>query len=296
MSQIRTLLRTLVLVPVLAVVTAPPVFAQWWKHGGDVPYVPTPQSVVEAMLRLADVSAEDLVYDLGSGDGRIVITAAGTFGARAVGIDIDPERIAESRENARKAGVQNRVRFIQQDLFEADLGEATVVTLYLLSSVNEQLRPKLLEELAPGVRVVSHAFDMGEWQPEQSITVDGSVLYLWVVPAQVAGRWQGMVQGPDGELPVDLVLHQRFQQLDGMAVLNGAHLLLEQAEVEGRQVAMELTDGLGAAQRMVGTVDGDSIEGKVYAASDGRLLGNWQVTRAPMARPEGFQTIDAGSP
>lgn len=166
----------------LAVLWTPPALSQWWGKDLDVPYVPTPQPVVEEMLTMADVGEEDILYDLGSGDGRIVITAAKEFGARAVGIDIDPERVAEGRANAEAAGVEDQVRFIQGDLFEADLGDATVVTLYLLGSVNERLRPKLLDELRPGTRVVSHAFDMGDWEPVATRVVNGSTLYLWVVP------------------------------------------------------------------------------------------------------------------
>ncbi|HUG76415.1 MAG TPA: class I SAM-dependent methyltransferase, partial [Burkholderiales bacterium] len=131
----------------------------------DVPFVPTDQKVVEKMLELARVGPRDIVYDLGSGDGRIVIAAA-KKGARGVGVDIDPQRIEEARENARAAGVEDRVRFVQGDLFKADIGDATVVTLYLLSTVNQRLRPKLLAELRPGTRIVSHAFDMGDWHPQ----------------------------------------------------------------------------------------------------------------------------------
>ena len=148
----------------------------------DVPYVPTMESTVLEMLRLARVGPKDVVYDLGCGDGRIVITAAQKYGARGVGIDIDPARIAESRENARAAGVEDRVRFEVGDLFQADIAEATVVTLYLLPDVNRRLMPKLLAELKPGTRVVSHAFDMGDWKPEQVSTAAEGTVYLWRVP------------------------------------------------------------------------------------------------------------------
>jgi 23S rRNA G2445 N2-methylase RlmL len=148
----------------------------------DVPYVPTPEAVVEEMLKLAGVSKDDVVYDLGCGDGRIVVTAAQKYGARGVGIDIDPQRIAESNANAQKAGVTSRVEFKVQDLFEADLREATVVTLYLLPSINLKLRPMLFEQLKPGTRVVSHAFDMGDWKPDKTTTVDGRPVYFWVIP------------------------------------------------------------------------------------------------------------------
>jgi len=148
----------------------------------DVIYVPTPEPVVDEMLRIANVQATDVVYDLGSGDGRIVITAAKERGARGIGIDINPERIQEAKENAQKAGVTNRVEFRQQDLFETDFSDATVVTLYLLPELNVKLRPKLLRELKPGTRIVSHAFDMGDWKPEKVVEVAGKTIYYWVVP------------------------------------------------------------------------------------------------------------------
>ncbi|MDM9382021.1 class I SAM-dependent methyltransferase [Chlorogloeopsis sp. ULAP01] len=152
------------------------------ERPADVPYVPTPQQVVDRMLQLGQVNKNDVVYDLGSGDGRIPITAAQKYGARGVGIDIDPERIQEANENARKAGVTDRVEFRQQDLFNTDLSEATVVTLYLLPDINVKLRPKLLKELKPGTLVVSHAFDMGEWKPERVEQVEGRTIYVWRIP------------------------------------------------------------------------------------------------------------------
>jgi len=153
------------------------------KKEPDVIYVPTPQPVVEAMLDLAQVKRTDVVYDLGSGAGRIVITAARKYGARGVGIEMDPALVKNARENAAAAGVANRVRFVTADLFTADLRPATVVTLYLLQSINERLRPKLVRELKPGTRVVSHVFNMGpEWPAEQAITVDRSRVFLWSIP------------------------------------------------------------------------------------------------------------------
>jgi SAM-dependent methyltransferase len=148
----------------------------------DVPYVPTRQVVVNAMLQLAKVTSGDIVYDLGCGDGRIVITAAKTYGASGTGIDINPQRIREANENARAAGVTDKVKFIEADLFKTDLSNASVVTLYLLPAVNMKLRPQLLKQLKPGSRIVSHAFDMGNWKPEKTIRVDGSTIYLWTVP------------------------------------------------------------------------------------------------------------------
>ncbi len=152
----------------------------------DVPYVPTPTEVVARMLTMAGVNKNDLLYDLGSGDGRIVITAAREYGARGIGYDLNPKRIKESNENARKAGVENQVKFIQKDLFEANLKGATVVTLYLLPEVNLRLKPKLLRELRPGTRIVSHNYDMGDWKAEavEQLNVRGTAhyIYFWTVP------------------------------------------------------------------------------------------------------------------
>jgi len=148
----------------------------------DVIYVPTPQPVVDAMLKLGEVKAGDVLYDLGSGDGRIPVTAAKQFGIKAVGIDIDPQRINEANTNAKSNGVTHLVAFRNEDLFQADFKEASVVTLYLLDSLNEKLAPKLLAELKPGTRIVSHAFRMGAWEPEQTQVVDGSTIYRWTVP------------------------------------------------------------------------------------------------------------------
>lgn len=156
----------------------------------DVPYVPTPQPVVNRMLQVANVDSTDLVYDLGSGDGRIVITAAKKFGARGVGIDIDPKRVKEARANAREAGVTDRVEFRRGDLFEADFSEATVVTLYLLTSVNLKLRPMLFEQLEPGTPIVSHDFDMGDWEPERTIEMGSDTIYLWTIPEEVPEHFQ----------------------------------------------------------------------------------------------------------
>jgi SAM-dependent methyltransferase len=152
------------------------------RRGADVVYVPTPQPVVDAMLELAEVQPGDVLYDLGSGDGRIPITAARRHGVRAIGIDIDPDMVREANANARQAGVAGLVSFREDDLFEADFGDADVVTLYLLDSLNLKLRPRLLAELEPGTRIVSHAFGMGDWTPERTLRVGNSTLYRWTVP------------------------------------------------------------------------------------------------------------------
>ena len=153
----------------------------------DVVFIPTPQEVVDAMLKVAGVKAGDVVYDLGCGDGRLVISAA-KLGARGIGIDIDPVRVKEATENVQKNNVADRVKILNQDLFTTDIREASVVTLYLLPTLNLKLRPKLWKELKPGTRVVSHAFDMGDWKPEQTLNVDGRSVYYWTIPADAAKR------------------------------------------------------------------------------------------------------------
>jgi SAM-dependent methyltransferase len=154
----------------------------------DVPYVPTPQTIVDKMLELAAVKADDTVIDLGSGDGRIPITAAKRFGARAIGIDLNPIRVEEAQANAKKSGVENKVQFKEQNLFETDISQATVLTMYLLPKVNLQLRPKIISQLKPGTRVVSHSFDMGDWPAEKTEKVDGRTIYFWTVPDCANGK------------------------------------------------------------------------------------------------------------
>jgi ribosomal protein L11 methylase PrmA len=168
------------------VLFAPPLAAQP-ARAPDVIFVPTPQELVDDMLCLAGVRKGDVLYDLGSGDGRIPITAARRYGVRAVGIDIDPDRIKEATENARKAGVAKLVEFRNEDLFQANWKEATVITLYLLPDLNLKLRPRLLKELKPGTRIVSHQFDMGDWKPEKKLEVNGRTVYLWTIPG-ASGR------------------------------------------------------------------------------------------------------------
>jgi ribosomal protein L11 methylase PrmA len=165
-----------------ALIAVAPSFAK--DQYPDVIYVPTPHEVVDDMLRLANVHKGDVLYDLGSGDGRIAIAAAKKYGIKAVGIDIDPERIREATENAKKAGVTNLVQFRQEDLFKADFRDATVVTLYLLPDLNVKLRPRLWDELKPGTRIVSHQFDMGTWKPEKKLESNGRTVYFWTVPAK----------------------------------------------------------------------------------------------------------------
>lgn len=190
-------------------------------HADEVPYVTTPTGVVDAMLSIAGVGAKDYLFDLGSGDGRIVITAAKQFHARGVGIELDGTLVAQSRESAAREGVSDRVEFLQQNIFASDFRNATVLMLYLLPEVNLDLRPQILFELRPGTRVVSHDWDMGDWEPDDRRVIatsektvwplTKSTVYLWIVPARVAGFWRGTLVGPGGEEPVVIEFAQRFQ-------------------------------------------------------------------------------------
>jgi SAM-dependent methyltransferase len=175
----------------LAMAASAPSRAAQWAEGKDVPFVPTPPKVVEAMLKMAKVTSDDFVIDLGCGDGRIVIAAAKEFKARGRGVDFNPKRVQEANANARQAGVRGRVQFVQGDFFEADIRDATVVTLYLLSSVNLKLRPKLLKELRVGSRIVSHGFDMGDWKPDRTEEEDGRIIRLWTVTGEAKAAYGG---------------------------------------------------------------------------------------------------------
>jgi SAM-dependent methyltransferase len=236
----------------------------------DVEYVPTPHNVVGEMLQLLAVQPTDIVYDLGCGDGRIVITAAKRYKARGVGIDIDPQRIKQSRANARRAGVVNRVKFLQQDLFETDIREASVVALYLLPGLNVKLRPKLLSDLRPGTRVASHDFDMGDWHPDQVIYVPGSAyehtVYYWVIPAHVDGTWQMRIPAPTGERRYLLRLQQRYQEVRGTLSAEGEANLISNATLSGAHLRFTVTTGSQGEEMTMafdGQVSGDAMRGSV---------------------------------
>jgi SAM-dependent methyltransferase len=264
---------------VLALGLVPPAVGCQPTRTPDVHFVPTPIEVVNAMLAVARVTKDDRLFDLGSGDGRIVITAAKRFGTRGVGIDIDPQRIADSRKNADTAGVTRLVEFRQADLFQTDLRQATVVTLYLLSRLNLQLRPKLFEELRPGSRVVSHAFDMGDWEADSVMNVEGRMVYYWVMPAKVEGAWTLNAPGGGSDRSYELRLTQTHQRLSGTATAGGRTLSVDSARVLGDSVIFTLADttagaGSRAQQRMrfVGRLSGDTMTGSVSG-------GQWRARR-----------------
>lgn len=231
------------------------------QAGKDVIWVPTPDELVAAMLDMARVTAADFVIDLGSGDGRIAIAAA-KRGARAMGIEYNPDMVALSRENAEEAGVADRATFRQADIFESDFSKATVVTMYLLPDLNLRLRPKILE-LKPGTRVVSHAFTMDDWEADQTADVEYRTAYLWIVPAKVAGTWTWST--PEGQ--AELTLIQAFQKLEGIVFTAGKEQKLKDAKLEGDKIRFSLEDDPNGVREYSGQVKGDVISGTVKGNS-----------------------------
>jgi precorrin-6B methylase 2 len=255
----------------------------------DVPYVPTRQKVVDEMLKMAQVGPRDVLYDLGSGDGRIVITAAKEFGARGVGVDLDPNRILESNRNASRAGVADRVRFIEGDLFEADISEATVVTLYLLRGVNLKLRPKLLRDLRPGTRIVSHNYDMDKWRPDQEESIGSHDIYYWVVPSNVSGQWKSP-SGNDGEERYTLSVDQTFQNFQGTLTRGGVTMPIEDGKVTGDRISFTVEEKENGKRRnlaFTGLARGHSMEGTLYSGDQkGEQARSWRVEREPSSLTE----------
>jgi len=253
----------------------------------DVPFVPTNQPTVDAMLRIANVGPGDFVIDLGSGDGRILIAAARLRGARGFGVDIDPQRVKESTENAKAAGVSDRVQFFQRNLFDTKISEASVVTMYLLPRVNLELRPRLLAELKPGTRVVSHDFDMGDWQPDLRTTVRGagSEVYFWIIPAQVAGRWQVRGAGARDKQSFEIEFKQKYQEIEAAARGLDRPVIVRDARIEGDRIAFTLMDDGDYVnrQRFEGRVSGNAMEGVVRG--DGTAARGEQKWRAVRAQP-----------
>lgn len=248
----------------------------------DVPFVPTPMEVVAEMLRMAEVRPGDIVYDLGCGDGRIVITAAREMGARGVGIDKNPRRIDECLANARSAGVMGQVRFLKEDLFTADIREATVVTMYLLQEVNQRLRPRLLRELRPGARIVSHNYDLRGWRPDQAVTRGSHSVYGWVVPANVTGIWTWEESGSERTRGA-LSLAQRFQDVAGEVNIGGFRFMLTESVLRGDRLRIAFDRPLGGKRilcRIEAGVTGNVAEGVAEHTVDGKTIRRlWKATR-----------------
>ena len=241
------------------------------QPGKDVIWLPTPESLVERMLAMAQVGPRDVVYDLGSGDGRMVIAAA-RRGAQATGVEFNPELVALSERRARAQDVAARARFVQGDIFETDFREATVVTLYLLSTLNLRLRPKLLE-MRPGTRVVSHAFSMDDWEPDEVSRAEGRTAYLWVVPAAVEGLWRVELQGGPA---LDIALVQRFQKIEGTIALGQVEAGLREPALRGDLIRFGFVDADGVWHALTGTVSGGRMSGSYQAAA---RKGGWTAVR-----------------
>lgn len=205
----------------------------------DVPFVPTDDALIQAMFNMAGVNKKDVLYDLGAGDGRIVILAAQKYGIQAIGVELDPMRVSEAMEDAAEARLEHLVDFIEADIFDkdVDISEASVVTLYLMDSVNVLLRPRLLNELRPGTRIVSHAFDMGDWQADEELDLGGITLYKWTIPAQVEGVWQ--CEGPNDEV-YHLELEQQYQQVTGQVWVDDQPAVLVQASLNGSLLELSI--------------------------------------------------------
>jgi Methyltransferase domain len=283
----------------MMVAVMPAALAQ--EGAGDVVYVPTPQIVVDEMLRMAKVGPKDFVIDLGSGDGRMVITAAKKFGARGYGVDLDPVLLKLSNDTARAEGVADRARFVDQNLFEADLSQATVITTYLLPQMNEKLRPKILA-LRPGTRVVAHDYHMGDWLPDEERTLQVpekkvgnpgvSYVYLWFVPARVAGRWASEVVTTAGAQKIEFSLDQRYQMLGGVARIGGQELKLRAPKLEGERVSFSL---LGKVrQDFSGVVKGDAIEGTVRTGEGAAAVTTPWTAKLVARGPLQHETPPAG--
>ena len=246
---------------------------QPFQQGKDVIWLPTPDGLVTKMLDLAKVTARDVVIDLGSGDGRTVI-AAGKRGARAMGIEYNPEMVEFASRAAQKEGVADKVKFVKADLFEADFSEASVITMYLLPSLNLKLRPKILG-LKAGTRIVSHAFDMNDWKADETVTVDGREAYLWIVPASAEGRWQSTL----GEM----LIRQNFQLFEGTLLAGGQPVAITNGRISGERFSF--TAGLS---QYSGRISGNRIEGTVSGAASGA----WSATLRsdnPVSSPQNHQ-------
>lgn len=299
----------------LAAVLAPATIALWlWAaplRAADVPYVTTPQVVVDTMLKLGAVGKDDYLIDLGSGDGRIVITAAKQFGTRGLGVEIDDNLVRVARRNAEREGVQGRVEFVARNLFDTDISKATVVTLYLFNSINLRLRPSLFN-LKPGTRIVSHDFDMAKWAPDAKITIDvpgksygppQSDIFMWVVPADFSGQWRWRIDTPQAQ-DYEVMFEQLFQVAQGKGRISGAQALVSGIQIRGDEIMFVMgreTAGKAAWREFRGRIMGDSITGSVstFVESDktnkdrvNRGSVAWQATRTMRGKLQ----IDVSAP
>jgi hypothetical protein len=238
--------------------------------------VPTPDEVVDRMLTMAQTKPEDYVIDLGAGDGKIAIAAAKKFGARSMGVEYNPDMVAFAQKNAQAAGVSGRAQIVHGDIFATDFTEATVLTMYLLPSLNMRLRPQILA-LRPGTRVVTHAFNMEDWEPDESSDVDGRRVYFWVVPASVAGRWALEATSNGATEKVSLNFEQKYQRIEGVAYLGSVLAGLRDARLSGFRIGFAYVDARGVRRDFSGRVTGAAMEGSFR--SDNGQEGRWSAAR-----------------
>jgi len=246
------------------------------QAGKDVIWVPTPDEVVERMLRMAQVTANDYVVDLGAGDGKIAIAAAKLFGARSMGVEYNPEMAKHAQRNAEKAGVTSKARIVQGDIFVTDFTQATVVTMYLLPALNLKLRPQILA-MRPGTRVVSHSFTMDDWEADEISSMDGRRAYFWVVPANVMGAWTLEVSGGGASEKMELTFEQRYQKIEGTLGLGQVQAGLRDARLRGSNIAFSYVDGKSVRRDLSGRVSGGRMEGSFR--TDNGTEGRWSATR-----------------
>jgi SAM-dependent methyltransferase len=256
-----------------------------------LPYVPTPQVVVDEMLKMAGVGPNDFVIDLGSGDGRLIINAAQKAKASGVGVDIDPKLVELATHNARNEGVSDRAKFIQQDMFTADISKASVITLYVLPDFMEKLRPKLLKELKPGARVVAHDYWWSDWASDRQLDMrvpekkaangtEMAYLYLWIVPAMVQGDWRIEWDfGGGNRRPIVLAFNQRYQIINGSAAAIGRELPMTGSVLKGDQIDFSLTIGTNT-YRFSGKVQGDKMSGQAVTGAGGKPI-SWSAAKLP---------------
>jgi SAM-dependent methyltransferase len=235
------------------------------QEGKDVIWVPTPQALVERMLEMAGTKPTDYVIDLGSGDGRTVITAAKKYGARALGIEYNPDMVELAKRAAAKEGVSDKAQFMQADIFQTDFSKATVLTLYLLPSLNVKLRPTILN-LRPGTRVVSHAFTMDDWEADEVKSEEGRTAYLWIVPAKVGGTWKVDVSGAGGR-SYEATLQQQYQKVSGSAKADVKSVPVSNGKLRGENITFTIADDTNTRRDFTGRVAGNKIEGTVKTGS-----------------------------
>lgn len=246
------------------------------QQGKDVVWVPTPDEVVDRMLTMAQTKPEDYVIDLGAGDGKIAIAAAKKFGARSMGVEYNPDMVAFAQKNLQAAGVTGKAQIVHGDIFATDFTQATVLTMYLLPSLNMKLRPQILA-LRPGTRVVTHAFNMEDWEPDESSDVDGRRVYFWVVPANVAGRWAMELSGSGASEKLSINLDQKFQKIEGVAYMGSLLAGLREPRLSGFRISFAYVDSRGVRRDFAGRVTGATMEGSFRA--DNGQEGRWSAAK-----------------